>query len=110
MLYSWDLSSSGWANSFYSAAVQAGSQSWKAFFFGSSDAANLISVDKPTASLWVMEISARIFGVNSWSILLPQALEGVASVAVLYAAVRRWSGPPAGLIAGATLALTQSLH
>ena len=106
VLYLWDLGASGWANSFYSAAVQAGTQSWKAMFFGSSDAANLITVDKPPASLWVMEISARMFGVNAWSILVPQALEGVAGVAVLFATVRRWFGPAAGLIAGAVLALT----
>jgi 4-amino-4-deoxy-L-arabinose transferase-like glycosyltransferase len=106
ILYLWDLSASGWANAFYSAAVQAGTKSWKAFFFGSSDASNFITVDKPPASLWVMEISARIFGVNSWSILVPQALEGVAAVGLLFATVRRWAGPAAGLIAGAVFALT----
>jgi len=105
-LYIWGLGASGWANSFYSAAVQAGSQSWKAFFFGSSDAANFITVDKPPTSLWVMELSARVFGVNAWSILVPQALEGVATVAVLYITVRRWFTPAAGLLAGAVLALT----
>jgi 4-amino-4-deoxy-L-arabinose transferase-like glycosyltransferase len=104
--YLWALGDSGWANSFYSAAVQAGTKSWKAFFFGSSDASNFITVDKPPASLWVMEISARIFGLNSWSILVPQALEGVATVAVLYATVRRWFSPGAALISGAILALT----
>jgi len=106
LLYLWGLGSSGWANSFYSAAVQAGTQSWKAFFFGSFDASNLVTVDKPPASLWVMEISARIFGVNSWSILVPQALEGVASVGVLYLAIRRALNPAAGLIAGTVLSLT----
>lgn len=106
LLYLWCLSASGWANAFYSAAVQAGSQSWKAMLFGSSDASNFITVDKPPASLWPMEIAARIFGVNSWSILAPQALMGVASVGLLYLAVRRWSTPSAGLIAGAVLALT----
>ena len=90
ILYLWGLGASGWANSFYSAAVQAGTKSWKAFFFGSFDASNFITVDKPPAALWVMELSARIFGVNSWSILVPQALEGVATVGVLYACVRRW--------------------
>src|SRR5215831_4299073 len=100
VLYLWDLSASGWANSFYSAAVQAGTKSWKAFFFGSLDASNSITVDKPPAALWVMELSARIFGVNSWSILVPEALEGVAAVALLYLTVRRWAGPVAGLIAG----------
>ena len=106
LLYTWRLSASGWANSFYSAAVQAGSTSWKAFFFGSSDASNFITVDKSSAFLWPMDLLARVIGVNSWSILVPQALEGVASVAVLYLAVRRWFGPAAGLIAGAVLALT----
>ena len=76
-------------------------KSWKAFFFGSLDSSNFITVDKPPASLWVMELSARIFGFNSWSLLVPQALEGVAAVALLYAAVKRWFGPAAGLLAGA---------
>ena len=106
VLYLAGLSRDGWANAFYAAAVQAGTKSWKAFFFGSFDAANFITVDKPPASLWVMEISARIFGLNSWSLLVPQALEGVAAVGVLYATVRRWFGPAAGLIAGAVLAVT----
>ena len=106
VLYLWGLGKSGWANAFYSAAAQAGSAGWKAFFFGSSDAANSITVDKTPASLWVMALSARIFGVNSWSILVPQALMGVGSVALLYASVKRWFGPAAGLIAGAVLALT----
>jgi 4-amino-4-deoxy-L-arabinose transferase-like glycosyltransferase len=101
-----DLSRNGWANDFYSAAVMAGTKSWKAFFFGSFDASSFITVDKTPASLWVVEISGRIFGVNSWSMLVPQALEGVACVGVLYAAVRRWFGPAAGLIAGLAMALT----
>ncbi len=104
--YLWALGDSGWANSFYAAAVQAGTKSWKAFFFGSSDASNFITVDKPPASLWVMEISARIFGLSSWSILVPQALEGVATVALLYATVRRWFRPSAALLAGAVAAST----
>ncbi len=106
VLYLWNLSASGWANSFYAAAVQAGTQSWTAFFFGSLDAGNAITVDKPPAALWVMESSARIFGFSSWSILVPQALMGVAAVAVLYATVRRVAGPPAALVAGAAFALT----
>jgi 4-amino-4-deoxy-L-arabinose transferase-like glycosyltransferase len=106
VLYLWDLGASGWGNSFYSAAVQAGAKSWKAFFFGSSDSSNFITVDKPPASLWVMEISARIFGLNSWSILVPQALEGVATVGVVYLTVRRWFTAQAALLAGAVVALT----
>ena len=103
-LYLWGLS--GWANSFYSAAAQAGSQNWEAFFFGSSDAANSITVDKPPAAIWVMAMSVRMFGLNSWSILVPQALMGVASVYLLYAFVGRYFGRPAGLFAGAILATT----
>lgn len=79
-LYLWNLGASGWANAFYSAAAQAGSQDWTAWFFGSSDAANAITVDKPPASLWVMGLSVRLFGLSSWSILVPQALMGVATV------------------------------
>src|SRR5437588_503370 len=105
-LYLWDLGASGWANSFYSAAVQAGSKSWKALFYGSFDSSNFITVDKPPASLWVMDLSARVFGVNSWSILVPQALEGVAAVGVLYATIRRRFSPAAGLLAGGVMALT----
>ncbi|MGW1586641.1 ArnT family glycosyltransferase [Streptomyces sp. NPDC002386] len=104
--YLWGLSASGYANSFYSAAVQAGSRSWKAFFFGSLDAGNAITVDKPSAFMWPMELSVRIFGLNSWAILTPQVLMGVGTVAVVHAAVRRRFGPAAGLVAGAVLALT----
>ncbi|MGB6182763.1 MAG: glycosyltransferase family 39 protein, partial [Rhodococcus sp. (in: high G+C Gram-positive bacteria)] len=101
-----NLSANGWANSFYSAAVQAGSVSWEAFFFGSSDAANSITVDKPPMSLWLMELSVRVFGLSSWAILVPQVLLGVASVALLWRTVRRQFGPAAGLLAGLVLAVT----
>ena len=106
LLYMVGLSRSGWANDFYSGAVQAGTKSWKAFFFGSFDSSNFITVDKTPASLWVMELSARVFGLNSWSVLLPQALEGVATVGLLYTTVRRWSGPAAGIIAAGVMAIT----
>ncbi|HEY3976200.1 MAG TPA: glycosyltransferase family 39 protein [Streptosporangiaceae bacterium] len=106
LLYLAGLSRNGWANDFYAAAVQAGTRSWKAFFFGSFDASSFITVDKTPASLWVMELSARLFGLNYWSMLVPQALAGVGSVALLHATVRRWFGPAAGLLAGAALALT----
>ena len=105
-LYLWDLGASGWANSFYAAAVQAGTKSWKAMFFGSSDSSNFITVDKPPAFLWPMEISARIFGLNSWSMLVPQALEGVATVGLVYLSVRRWFSAQAALLGGLVVALT----
>ncbi|MCK8616722.1 ArnT family glycosyltransferase [Gordonia sp. C13] len=111
VLYLWNLSASGYANTFYAAAAQAGSQSWKAWFFGALDAANFITVDKPPASLWVTGLSVRIFGMNPWAALAPQALMGIAAVALLYATMRRTIrdrqlGTAAGLIAGAVLAFT----
>ncbi|MET9593299.1 glycosyltransferase family 39 protein [Streptomyces sp. NPDC006516] len=106
LAYLWNLSASGYANSFYSAAVQAGSQSWKAFFFGSLDSANAITVDKPPATLWPMALSVRIFGLSSWAILAPQVLMGVATAGVLYAAVRRRFSAAAGLITMVVFAST----
>jgi 4-amino-4-deoxy-L-arabinose transferase-like glycosyltransferase len=106
VIYIWNLAISGYANSFYSAAVQAGSTNWEAFFYGSSDGGNSITVDKPPASLWVMELSVRLFGLSSWSILLPEALMGVATVVVTYMIVRRHFSAQTALIAGGVLALT----
>jgi len=106
VLYLWDLSASGWANSFYSAAAQAGSKSWSAFLYGASDAAGSITVDKPPASLWIMALSVRVFGLSSWSIIAPQALMGVATVATLYTSIRRRFSPQAALLAGGILAFT----
>lgn len=99
-LYLWDLSINGDGNAFYAAAVHAGTENWTAFLFGSLDPSNFITVDKPPASLWVMALSGRIFGFSPWSVLVPNALMGVvASVGLLYGAVRRVSGPGAGLVA-----------
>jgi 4-amino-4-deoxy-L-arabinose transferase-like glycosyltransferase len=111
VLYLWNLSASGYGNTFYAAASQAGSRSWSAWFFGSLDPQNFITVDKPPASLWGSGLSVRLFGMNSWSVMAPQALMGVAAVAVLYCAVRRAfpdpnHGAAAGLLSGATLAAT----
>ncbi|MFB8211135.1 ArnT family glycosyltransferase [Streptomyces sp. NPDC056010] len=106
LAYFWNLSASGYANSFYSAAVQAGSRSWKAFFFGSLDAANAITVDKPPATLWPMALSVRVFGLSSWAILAPQVVMAAATAGVLYAAVRRRFSAAAGLITMAVFALT----
>jgi 4-amino-4-deoxy-L-arabinose transferase-like glycosyltransferase len=106
LLYLRALGSSGWANNYYAAAAQAGTQDLKAWLFGSLDPGNAITVDKPPAAMWVIGLSGRLFGFSAFTMLLPQALMGVASVALLYSTVRRWSGPVAGLIAGAVLALT----
>ena len=105
-LYLWNLTASGFANSYYSAAALAASQSWSAWFFGSLDAGNFITVDKPPLSTMLMGLSVRIFGLSSASILVPEALFGVGSVALLFAIVRRQFGLAAGVIAGVVMALT----
>ncbi|MGZ6340631.1 MAG: glycosyltransferase family 39 protein, partial [Candidatus Limnocylindrales bacterium] len=106
VLYVWNLTVSGYANTYYSAAALAGSQSWSAFFFGSIDAANFITVDKPPVAIWVMGIFVRLFGLSSWSVLLPQAIAGVLTVGALSAVVRRSFGAAAGLLAALIMALT----
>ncbi|MFK0246641.1 glycosyltransferase family 39 protein [Amycolatopsis azurea] len=106
LLYFWNLTASGYGNSFYAAAVQSGTQDWKAWLFGSLDAGNVLTVDKPPAALWVTTAFARLFGFSGFTVLAPQALMGVASVGLLYLTVKRTSGPVAGLFAGAALALT----
>ncbi|MFF0576205.1 mannosyltransferase YkcB-related protein [Streptosporangium saharense] len=110
VLHGWALGRNGYANSYYSAAVLSGTQSWKAFFFGALDAGSYITVDKPPLALWVMGISARIFGFGTWSVLLPQAVAGVAAVGVTHSAVRRalpgTPGHAAALLAALVLTLT----
>jgi 4-amino-4-deoxy-L-arabinose transferase-like glycosyltransferase len=106
VLYIWNLTVSGYANTYYSAAALAGSQSWSAWFFGSFDANNFITVDKPPLSTMVMGLSVRLFGLSSWSILLPEALIGMGTVGVLFVAVKRSFGPVAAVIAAVVMALT----
>ncbi|MBT2567699.1 glycosyltransferase family 39 protein [Arthrobacter sp. ISL-85] len=106
VLYLWNLAATGYANSFYAAAIQAGTKDWTAFLFGSLDAGNAITVDKPPAALWIPALAGRIFGFSPLSMLVPEALMGVAAVGFLYLAVKRTSGPAAGLLAGGALALT----
>ena len=106
ILYVWNLTVSGYANTYYSAAALAASQSWSAWFFGSFDANNFITVDKPPLSTMVMGLSVRLFGLSSWSVLLPQALAGVATVGVLFVAVKHSFGAAAATIAAVVMALT----
>lgn len=101
-----NLTASGYANEFYSAAAQAGSVNWESFLWGSLDSGNAITVDKPPASIWLMALSVRAFGLSSFSILLPQAIMGVLTTYLLYATVRRYWGNAAGLITGIAFVLT----
>lgn len=105
-LYLWNITINGMANSYYAAAAQAASVNWTAWLFGSLDAANFMSVDKPPVSTMIMGLFGRAFGFSSWSMLLPHALAGVTTVALVYTAVRRWYGVKSALIAGAVMALT----
>ncbi|MDQ4501884.1 glycosyltransferase family 39 protein [Sinomonas sp. ASV322] len=106
LLNTWNLGSNGWANAFYTAAVQSGLHDGEAFLFGSSDWGNSISVDKPPLSLWLMGISVRVFGFNSWGVLLPQALLGLATTALIYAVVRRRASFSAAAVAAFAFATT----
>lgn len=89
LLYCWNLSTNGWANYFYSAAIQSGSMDAKSFFFGSSDWGNSITVDKPPLSLWVMGLSAKLLGFSPTAILLPQVVMGVGTTLLIYLILRR---------------------
>lgn len=104
--YLWNLGANGWGNGFYAAAAQAGADNWEAFLFGSSDIGNSITVDKPPASLWPMALSVKLFGLSTWSLMVPEVLMGVASVALVYASVARAVGRGPGLLAGYALAAT----
>lgn len=106
ILYLWNLSSNGWGNAYYAAASQAGALDWKAFFFGSSDVGNGITLDKLPASIWVSSLSVRLFGLSSWSLLAPQALMGVGTVAFTYLTVRRHFRMTAAMLAGIVTLLT----
>lgn len=105
VLYGWNLSSDG-LNSFYSAAVYSGTQSWKAWFFGSLDAGNFITVDKPPFALMIMGLSCRVFGFGTWQMMAPEIAAALGTIWILHASVKRAFGHAAAAIAALVLALT----
>ncbi|MFH8491095.1 ArnT family glycosyltransferase [Streptomyces longisporoflavus] len=105
VLYGWNLTSSSYAP-YYSVAARSMSESWHAFWFTALDPAATITMDKVGGFLWPQALAARLFGFHAWSLTLPQVLEGVVSVLVLYRVVRRWQGPVAGLAAAGLLTMT----
>ncbi|MEV7887156.1 glycosyltransferase family 39 protein [Streptomyces sp. NPDC002817] len=105
VLYSWNLSGSS-LNSFYSAAVLSGTQSWKAWFFGSLDAGNFLTVDKPPFALMVMGLSCRLFGFGTWQMMLPMILTALGTIWIVHASVKRVWGHVAATVAALVLALT----
>ena len=105
LLYAWNIADAGLAP-FYSVAVKSMSESWKAFFYGAFDPKATITIDKLAGSFLPQALSARIFGFHPWSLALPQVIEGVVSVLVMYRVVRRWAGVAPGLLAAAIFTLT----
>jgi len=105
-LNTWSLSSAGYGNTYYAAATRSMTLSWKNFFFGAYDPGGFITVDKPPVFLWVDALSARAFGYSSWSLLLPSAVAGAASVGLLWLIARAHFGVFAATVAGVALALT----
>ncbi|MFI6351957.1 glycosyltransferase family 39 protein [Streptomyces sp. NPDC050743] len=105
VLYTWNLSGAG-LNSFYSAAVYSGTQNWKAWFFGSLDAGNFLTVDKPPFADMVMSLSCRIFGSGTWQMMLPEVVAGLAAIWILHSSVKRTFGHAAAAVAALVLALT----
>ncbi|HEV2239251.1 MAG TPA: glycosyltransferase family 39 protein, partial [Ktedonobacterales bacterium] len=102
----YQLQREGFANLYYAAAIRSMLQSWHNFFFNAFDPGGFVSVDKPPLGFWVQVASAKLFGYSGFSILLPEALAGVASVGVLYLVVRRYFGTAPGLLAALFLAIT----
>jgi 4-amino-4-deoxy-L-arabinose transferase-like glycosyltransferase len=105
VLYSWNLSGAG-LNSFYSAAVLSGTESWKAWFFGSLDAGNFLTVDKPPLALMVMGLSCRLLGYGTWQMMLPLIMAALATIWILHSSVKRVWGHGAAAVAALVLALT----
>lgn len=105
VLYSWNLSGSG-LNSFYSSAIYSGTQSWKAWFFGSLDAGNFLTVDKPPLALMVMGLSCRFFGFGTWQMMLPMIVAALGTIWILHSSVKRVFGHAAAALAALVLALT----
>jgi 4-amino-4-deoxy-L-arabinose transferase-like glycosyltransferase len=105
VLYAWNLADTRF-QAYYSMAVRGMTGSWSAFLFGAVDPAGSVTIDKVPGFLWPQALSALVFGFHPWALMLPQVVEGVVSVLVLYRVVRRWAGPVPGLIAAAVFTLT----
>jgi 4-amino-4-deoxy-L-arabinose transferase-like glycosyltransferase len=103
--YGWGMAGAS-VEPFYGAAARSMSESWHDFVFGAFDPAGTVTVDKLPGALWLQALSLRIFGFHIWALILPQVVEGVLTILVLYRAVRRLAGPAAGLTAAAVLAVT----
>ncbi len=101
--YAWGMNGAA-LEAFYGAAARSMSMSWHNFFFGAFDPMGTVSVDKLPGALWPQALSLRVFGFHTWAIVLPQVIEGVLTILVLYRAVRRLAGPAAGIVAAVVVA------
>ena len=101
----WRLGETGFITPYYLAGVRSMMAGWHNFLFNAFDPAGFVSLDKPPVAFWIQTASAELFGFSPFSVLLPQALEGLAAIALLYLLVRRWASVPAGLLAALFLAL-----
>lgn len=105
-LYGWNIWKADSANSFYTAAITSMTQSVKNFWYASFDPAGYITVDKPPVALWFMAISAKIFGIHGWSVVLPSVLFGLGSVYLMYCLIQPYFGKLAGRLAALVMTLT----
>lgn len=102
----WGLDRNGWGAEYYTAAVRSMAMNWHNFLYNAFDPAGFISVDKPPVAIWLQVASVKLFGFYPFSILLPQVLEGVGSVWLLFHLVQRRFGSSAGLLSALFLAIT----
>jgi 4-amino-4-deoxy-L-arabinose transferase-like glycosyltransferase len=102
----WRLDQNGYGNQYYTAGVRSMTTGWRNFLYNAFDPAGFVSVDKPPVALWIQVTSVKLFGFQGLSVLVPQVLEGVAAVWIVYHLVQRRFGAPAGLLAGLFLAVT----
>lgn len=104
-LNGWALPREGWGNAYYAAAVRSMLDGWHNLFFSAFDPGGFLAVDKPPLGFAIQALSAKLLGFSGVALILPQAIAGVVSVALLYHLVRRTHGAFAGLAAALVLAL-----
>ncbi|CAH1214427.1 hypothetical protein PAECIP111892_04023 [Paenibacillus auburnensis] len=105
-LYGYGIWNDHYVNTYYTTAVGSMMQSFHNFFFASLDSAGSVTVDKPPVTFWIQTLSAIIFGLHGWSVILPQALGGVGSVLIVYLLVKPGFGRTAARLAALAMAST----
>ncbi len=105
-LFLYSYRSAPYLETYYAAAVRSMSSNWHNFFFGAFDPAATITLDKLPGAFWVQAAFVRVFGVHPWAIVLPQILEGVLSILVLFRVVRRLLGARVAIVAALVLAVS----